>query len=180
MCVCGCWGILRHKSNGLTWLSQSPLRKAMLQRHNVFLKKGTQTCRFNVANVSNMHDLTLRQTPIIYCLLSFLLFVICVSLCITLSCILFPPPLQFDRNDPVNDRISERQFGGMLLAYSGVQSRKLKLMQKGLKKMFKDAQVYQPYPFFPTNWNLVLVLDWCWCSGHFSQEPVWFSTASTG
>lgn len=29
----------------------------------------------------------------------------------------------------------------MLLAYSGVQSRKLKLMQKGLKKMFKDAQV---------------------------------------
>lgn len=29
----------------------------------------------------------------------------------------------------------------MLLAYSGVQSRKLKQMQKGLKKMFKDAQV---------------------------------------
>lgn len=54
------------------------------------------------------------------------------------------PPLstpQFDRNDPVNGRITERQFGGMLLAYSGVQSRKLKLMQKGLKKMFKDAQV---------------------------------------
>lgn len=48
---------------------------------------------------------------------------------------------QFDRNDPVNGRITERQFGGMLLAYSGVQSRKLKLMQKGLKKMFKDAQV---------------------------------------
>lgn len=38
-------------------------------------------------------------------------------------------------------KISERQFGGMLLAYSGVQSRKLKQMQKGLKKMFKDAQV---------------------------------------
>lgn len=52
-----------------------------------------------------------------------------------------PPTLQFDRNDPVNGRITERQFGGMLLAYSGVQSRKLKLMQKGLKKMFKDAQV---------------------------------------
>lgn len=50
-------------------------------------------------------------------------------------------PLQFERNDPVNGRISERQFGGMLLAYSGVQSRKLKQMQKGLKKMFKDAQV---------------------------------------
>ncbi|XP_033469778.1 calcium uptake protein 1, mitochondrial [Epinephelus fuscoguttatus] len=48
--------------------------------------------------------------------------------------------LEFERNDPVNDRITERQFGGMLLAYSGVQSRKLKLMQKGLKKMFKDAQ----------------------------------------
>ncbi|XP_035848342.1 calcium uptake protein 1, mitochondrial isoform X3 [Sander lucioperca] len=48
--------------------------------------------------------------------------------------------LEFERNDPVNGRISERQFGGMLLAYSGVQSRKLKQMQKGLKKMFKDAQ----------------------------------------
>lgn len=79
----------------------------------------------------------------------------------TLSCILFPPPLQFDRNDPVNGRISERQFGGMLLAYSGVQSRKLKLMQKGLKKMFKDAQVFQLYPFFSTNWNWAVVLDWC-------------------
>lgn len=29
----------------------------------------------------------------------------------------------------------------MLLAYSGVQSRKLKQMLKGLKKMFKDGQV---------------------------------------
>ncbi|KAK0138959.1 Calcium uptake protein 1, mitochondrial [Merluccius polli] len=48
--------------------------------------------------------------------------------------------LEFERNDPVEGRISERQFGGMLLAYSGVQSRKLKQMQKGLKKMFKDAQ----------------------------------------
>ncbi|XP_074531837.1 calcium uptake protein 1, mitochondrial isoform X2 [Halichoeres trimaculatus] len=48
--------------------------------------------------------------------------------------------LEFERNDPMNGRISERQFGGMLLAYSGVQSRKLKQMQKGLKKMFKDAQ----------------------------------------
>ncbi len=41
----------------------------------------------------------------------------------------------------MNGRLTERQFGGMLLAYSGVQSRKLKQMQKGLKKMFKDAQV---------------------------------------
>ncbi|KAG7334392.1 hypothetical protein KOW79_002799 [Hemibagrus wyckioides] len=48
--------------------------------------------------------------------------------------------LEFERNDPADGRISERQFGGMLLAYSGVQSRKLKQMQKGLKKMFKDAQ----------------------------------------
>ncbi|XP_034007940.1 calcium uptake protein 1, mitochondrial isoform X3 [Trematomus bernacchii] len=48
--------------------------------------------------------------------------------------------LEFERNDPVKGKISERQFGGMLLAYSGVQSRKLKQMQKGLKKMFKDAQ----------------------------------------
>lgn len=48
--------------------------------------------------------------------------------------------LEFERNDPVDGRITERQFGGMLLVYSGVQSRKLKLMQKGLKKMFKDAQ----------------------------------------
>uniref|UniRef100_A0A8C9R6M8 Calcium uptake protein 1, mitochondrial n=1 Tax=Scleropages formosus TaxID=113540 RepID=A0A8C9R6M8_SCLFO len=48
--------------------------------------------------------------------------------------------LEFERNDPVDGRIMERQFGGMLLAYSGVQSRKLKQMQKGLKKMFKDSQ----------------------------------------
>ncbi|XP_071754091.1 calcium uptake protein 1, mitochondrial isoform X1 [Centroberyx gerrardi] len=48
--------------------------------------------------------------------------------------------LEFERNDPSDGRITERQFGGMLLAYSGVQSRKLKQMQKGLKKMFKDAQ----------------------------------------
>lgn len=54
---------------------------------------------------------------------------------------LFLSSLQFERNDPVDGRITERQFGGMLLAYSGVQSRKLKQMQKGLKKMFKDAQV---------------------------------------
>lgn len=52
----------------------------------------------------------------------------------------------------MNGRITERQFGGMLLAYSGVQSRKLKQMQKGLKKMFKDAQVDEsvcPYPCSP-------------------------------
>ncbi|XP_036402345.1 calcium uptake protein 1, mitochondrial isoform X1 [Megalops cyprinoides] len=48
--------------------------------------------------------------------------------------------LEFERNDPADGRITERQFGGMLLAYSGVQSRKLKVMQKGLKKMFKDGQ----------------------------------------
>uniref|UniRef100_A0A673VYD0 Calcium uptake protein 1, mitochondrial n=1 Tax=Salmo trutta TaxID=8032 RepID=A0A673VYD0_SALTR len=48
--------------------------------------------------------------------------------------------LEFMRNDPVDGCITERQFGGMLLSYSGVQSRKLKQMQKGLKKMFKDAQ----------------------------------------
>ncbi|XP_052007082.1 calcium uptake protein 1, mitochondrial-like isoform X2 [Xyrauchen texanus] len=48
--------------------------------------------------------------------------------------------LEFERNDPVDGRITEKQFGGMLLAYSGVQSRKLKLMQKNLKRMFKDAQ----------------------------------------
>lgn len=53
-------------------------------------------------------------------------------------------PFQFERNDPVNGRITERQFGGMLLAYSGVQSRKLKQMLKGLKKMFKDGQVGVP------------------------------------
>ncbi|KAL0983719.1 hypothetical protein UPYG_G00131780 [Umbra pygmaea] len=48
--------------------------------------------------------------------------------------------LEFERNDPVDGCITERQFGGMLLSYSGVQSRKLKQMQKGLKKMFKDSQ----------------------------------------
>uniref|UniRef100_A0A8K9XIE0 Calcium uptake protein 1, mitochondrial n=1 Tax=Oncorhynchus mykiss TaxID=8022 RepID=A0A8K9XIE0_ONCMY len=48
--------------------------------------------------------------------------------------------LEFMRNDPVDGCITERQFGGMLLSYSGIQSHKHKQMQKGLKKMFRDAQ----------------------------------------
>lgn len=69
---------------------------------------------------------------------------ICLSLCSTLNLSCRSPPFQFERNDPANGRITERQFGGMLLAYSGVQSRKLKQMLKGLKKMFKDGQVATP------------------------------------
>lgn len=69
---------------------------------------------------------------------------ICMSLCSTLNLSRCSPPFQFERNDPANGRITERQFGGMLLAYSGVQSRKLKQMLKGLKKMFKDGQVDTP------------------------------------
>lgn len=41
----------------------------------------------------------------------------------------------------MDGRITERQFGGMLLAYSGVQSKKLTAMQKQLKKHFKDGKV---------------------------------------
>ncbi|XP_056386430.1 calcium uptake protein 1, mitochondrial [Hyla sarda] len=48
--------------------------------------------------------------------------------------------LEFERQDPVNGRITERQFGSMLLAYSGVQSKKLTLMLKQLKKRFKDGE----------------------------------------
>ncbi|XP_051897271.1 calcium uptake protein 1, mitochondrial isoform X3 [Pristis pectinata] len=48
--------------------------------------------------------------------------------------------LEFERQDPVNGRITERQFGRMLLAYSGVQSKKLKAMLKSIKKQFKDAE----------------------------------------
>ncbi|XP_008834853.1 calcium uptake protein 1, mitochondrial isoform X6 [Nannospalax galili] len=48
--------------------------------------------------------------------------------------------LEFERHDPVDGRITERQFGGMLLAYSGVQSKKLTTMQKQLKKHFKDGK----------------------------------------
>nr|KAF6425335.1 mitochondrial calcium uptake 1 [Molossus molossus] len=48
--------------------------------------------------------------------------------------------LEFERNDPVDGRITERQFGGMLLAYSGVQSKKLIAMQKQLKKHFKEGK----------------------------------------
>lgn len=48
---------------------------------------------------------------------------------------------QFERNDPVDGKITERQFGGMLLAYSGVQSKKLIAMQKQLKKHFKEGKV---------------------------------------
>ncbi|ERE87252.1 calcium uptake protein 1 [Cricetulus griseus] len=49
--------------------------------------------------------------------------------------------LEFERHDPVDGRITERQFGGMLLAYSGVQSKKLTAMQRQLKKHFKDGKV---------------------------------------
>lgn len=38
-------------------------------------------------------------------------------------------------------RITERQFGSMLLAYSGVQSKKLTVMLKQLKKHFQDGEV---------------------------------------
>ncbi|XP_076981091.1 calcium uptake protein 1, mitochondrial isoform X1 [Tamandua tetradactyla] len=48
--------------------------------------------------------------------------------------------LEFERHDPVDGRITERQFGGMLLAYSGVQSKKLTTMQKQLKKHFKEGK----------------------------------------
>nr|XP_014341256.1 PREDICTED: calcium uptake protein 1, mitochondrial isoform X3 [Latimeria chalumnae] len=48
--------------------------------------------------------------------------------------------LEFERHDPVDGRITERQFGSMLLAYSGVQSKKLTLMLKLLKKQFKDGE----------------------------------------
>lgn len=41
----------------------------------------------------------------------------------------------------MDGRITERQFGGMLLAYSGVQSKKLTAMQKQLKKHFKEGKV---------------------------------------
>lgn len=51
---------------------------------------------------------------------------------------LFPP--QFERHDPVDGKITERQFGGMLLAYSGVQSKKLTAMQKQLKKHLKEGK----------------------------------------
>lgn len=54
---------------------------------------------------------------------------------------LFLFPSQFERHDPVDGRITERQFGGMLLAYSGVQSKKLTAMQRQLKKHFKEGKV---------------------------------------
>ncbi|XP_053840370.1 calcium uptake protein 1, mitochondrial isoform X3 [Vidua macroura] len=47
---------------------------------------------------------------------------------------------QFERHDPVDGRITERQFGSMLLAYSGVQSKKLTVMLKQLKKHFQDGE----------------------------------------
>uniref|UniRef100_A0A8C4TXQ1 Calcium uptake protein 1, mitochondrial n=1 Tax=Falco tinnunculus TaxID=100819 RepID=A0A8C4TXQ1_FALTI len=47
---------------------------------------------------------------------------------------------KFERHDPVEGRITERQFGSMLLAYSGVQSKKLTIMLKQLKKHFQDGE----------------------------------------
>ncbi|NWR50296.1 MICU1 protein, partial [Regulus satrapa] len=48
--------------------------------------------------------------------------------------------LEFERHEPVDGRITERQFGSMLLAYSGVQSKKLTVMLKQLKKHFQDGE----------------------------------------
>ncbi|XP_045153025.1 LOW QUALITY PROTEIN: calcium uptake protein 1, mitochondrial-like [Echinops telfairi] len=48
--------------------------------------------------------------------------------------------LEFECHDPVDGRIAERQFGGMLLACSGVQSKKLTAMQKQLKRHFKEGK----------------------------------------
>ncbi|XP_069096491.1 calcium uptake protein 1, mitochondrial [Pleurodeles waltl] len=48
--------------------------------------------------------------------------------------------LEFERQDPVNGKITERQFGSMLLAYSGVQSKKLTVMLKQLKQRFKGGE----------------------------------------
>ncbi|XP_029818439.1 calcium uptake protein 1, mitochondrial isoform X2 [Manacus vitellinus] len=48
--------------------------------------------------------------------------------------------LEFERHEPVEGRITERQFGSMLLAYSGVQSKKLTVMLKQLKKHFQDGE----------------------------------------
>lgn len=61
----------------------------------------------------------------------------------------------------MDGRITERQFGGMLLAYSGVQSRKLKHMQKGLKKMFKDAQVHKSSSSSLLKWSSGISLSHC-------------------
>ncbi|NXD15194.1 MICU1 protein, partial [Nothocercus nigrocapillus] len=48
--------------------------------------------------------------------------------------------LEFERHEPVEGRITERQFGSMLLAYSGVQSKKLTVMLKQLRKHFQDGE----------------------------------------
>uniref|UniRef100_A0A8C7MXL6 Calcium uptake protein 1, mitochondrial n=1 Tax=Oncorhynchus kisutch TaxID=8019 RepID=A0A8C7MXL6_ONCKI len=48
--------------------------------------------------------------------------------------------LEFMRNDQWMGASTERQFGGMLLSYSGVQSRKTQTDAEGNQEMFKDAQ----------------------------------------
>lgn len=61
-------------------------------------------------------------------------------------------PFQFERHDPVEGRITERQFGSMLLAYSGVQSKKLTVMLKQLKKHFQDGEVSSIHGKFRMLW----------------------------
>uniref|UniRef100_A0A8C4R4W4 Calcium uptake protein 1, mitochondrial n=1 Tax=Eptatretus burgeri TaxID=7764 RepID=A0A8C4R4W4_EPTBU len=56
---------------------------------------------------------------------------------LTSVCVIFTP--QFMRHDPVEGRITEQRFGHMLLAYSGIASKKLKQMYKRLKKHFEDG-----------------------------------------
>uniref|UniRef100_A0A8V5FVT6 Uncharacterized protein n=1 Tax=Melopsittacus undulatus TaxID=13146 RepID=A0A8V5FVT6_MELUD len=59
---------------------------------------------------------------------------------------------KFERHDPVEGRITERQFGSMLLAYSGVQSKKLTVMLKQLKKHFQDGEVSSIHGKFSMLW----------------------------
>ena len=64
---------------------------------------------------------------------------------LTSVCIIFTP--QFMRHDPVEGRITEQRFGHMLLAYSGIASKKLKQMYKRLKKHFEDGPVSRSVDF---------------------------------
>ncbi|XP_025900810.1 calcium uptake protein 1, mitochondrial isoform X2 [Nothoprocta perdicaria] len=48
--------------------------------------------------------------------------------------------LEFERHEPVEGRITERQFGSMLLAYSGVQSKKLTVLLKQLRRHFQHGE----------------------------------------
>lgn len=85
---------------------------------------------------------------------------------------------EFECYDFVDGRIIERQFGGMLFVYSGVQFKKLIVMQRQFKKYFKEGkglifQEVENFFIFLKNINDVdIVLSFYYMVGVFFDKVI--------